>query len=104
VVFTSKSAESKANIEYRQIVFDGSEIEQMLKILHEKNLLSVIVEGGRALLQSFIDKSLWDEAYVFIGGRFFGEGVRAPVLNGSPQWMYNVEDSSLCLYRNPLSQ
>jgi diaminohydroxyphosphoribosylaminopyrimidine deaminase / 5-amino-6-(5-phosphoribosylamino)uracil reductase len=100
LVFTSKNIESKTNIEYRQIAFDGREIEQMLEILYQKNILSLIVEGGRETLQSFIDKLLWDEAYVFIGKRLFGKGVKAPNLKGFPQFRDDLEGSSLFVYRN----
>jgi diaminohydroxyphosphoribosylaminopyrimidine deaminase / 5-amino-6-(5-phosphoribosylamino)uracil reductase len=39
------------------------------------------VEGGSILLNSFIDKNIWDEARVFIGNKLFYEGVKAPKIN-----------------------
>jgi diaminohydroxyphosphoribosylaminopyrimidine deaminase/5-amino-6-(5-phosphoribosylamino)uracil reductase len=38
------------------------------------------VEGGRKLLQSFIDADLWDEACIFKSDVAFGTGIKAPVL------------------------
>jgi diaminohydroxyphosphoribosylaminopyrimidine deaminase/5-amino-6-(5-phosphoribosylamino)uracil reductase len=100
VVFTSKVAESKPNLEYQKIIFDGSEIEQILDILYRRNILSLIVEGGRELLLSFIKNSLWDESYIFVGRRLFQKGVQAPKIVGTPQFLDNLDGSSLFVYRN----
>lgn len=55
-------------------------LQGVLKILYEKNILSVIVEGGAALIQSFIDSGLWDEARVITGEKILEDGLRTPVL------------------------
>ena len=36
----------------------------LMKLLYDRNIQSLIVEGGSILLQSFIDEQLWDEAAV----------------------------------------
>jgi diaminohydroxyphosphoribosylaminopyrimidine deaminase/5-amino-6-(5-phosphoribosylamino)uracil reductase len=43
---------------------------------------SVIIEGGRQTLQTFIDANLWDEARVFRGTIHLKEGTAAPILSG----------------------
>ena len=48
------------------------------KELFEHNIQSVIVEGGAATLQRFIDAALWDEAIVFTGLTNFNAGTEAP--------------------------
>lgn len=100
IVFTSKQIESIPNLEYLQIFFNGSEIEQILDILYQRDILSLIVEGGRELLQSFINRSLWDEAYLFIGRRIFQKGVPAPKIEGTPQSLDDLDGSSLYVYTN----
>ncbi|MFN3315248.1 MAG: bifunctional diaminohydroxyphosphoribosylaminopyrimidine deaminase/5-amino-6-(5-phosphoribosylamino)uracil reductase RibD [Raineya sp.] len=55
-------------------------LENLLQDLHEKKIQSVLVEGGRKLLQSLIDKNLWDEARVFVSQTHFFEGIPAPKL------------------------
>ncbi|HEY5570847.1 MAG TPA: riboflavin biosynthesis protein RibD, partial [Bacteroidales bacterium] len=47
------------------------------------NIQSLLVEGGAKTLQSFIDSSLWDEAYMETGTQSFGDGVAAPVLSNA---------------------
>jgi diaminohydroxyphosphoribosylaminopyrimidine deaminase/5-amino-6-(5-phosphoribosylamino)uracil reductase len=100
IVFTSKQAVSKPNLEYEQIPFDGNEIEHILNTLHQRNILSLIVEGGGELIQSFINKSLWDETHVFIGRRLFQKGVAAPKITGTPQSLDDLDGSSLYVYTN----
>lgn len=100
VVFTSESAVSKYNLEYQKVLFDGNEIEHILDNLHKRAILSLIVEGGGELLQSFINKSLWDESHIFIGRRLFQKGVAAPKITGEPQYLDDLDRSSLYVYRN----
>ena len=42
-------------------------IEETLSALYERGIQTLLVEGGRETLQAFIDKDVWDEAYVEIG-------------------------------------
>lgn len=51
-----------------------------LNDLFDKNILSVLVEGGQKLLQSFIDQQMWDEARIFVGTQIWGKGIEAPTL------------------------
>jgi diaminohydroxyphosphoribosylaminopyrimidine deaminase/5-amino-6-(5-phosphoribosylamino)uracil reductase len=52
----------------------------ILNNMQERGVMSVMVEGGTQLIQSLIDKGLWDEARVFSSPIAFGEGIRAPHL------------------------
>jgi diaminohydroxyphosphoribosylaminopyrimidine deaminase/5-amino-6-(5-phosphoribosylamino)uracil reductase len=56
----------------------------ILEKLLEKNIHSIIIEGGTKTLQQFIDAELWDEARVFVGVAEFGQGIVAPQLNHIP--------------------
>jgi diaminohydroxyphosphoribosylaminopyrimidine deaminase / 5-amino-6-(5-phosphoribosylamino)uracil reductase len=47
--------------------------------LYSRGIASVIVEGGREVLNSFISNSIWDEMWVFENPELtFGAGVKAP--------------------------
>lgn len=50
--------------------------------LHRRGVQSLLVEGGRELLQSFIDCRLWDEAHIETGRCVLHDGVEAPVMRG----------------------
>ncbi len=58
-------------------LFAGS-IDELLAKLYERGIQSLLVEGGRQVLQAFIDRSLWDEAYVERGDMEIGEGIKSP--------------------------
>ena len=53
---------------------------QLFDILVKRNILSVIIEGGAKVLNSFIENNLWDEARIFEGSKTFGNGIKAPEL------------------------
>ena len=57
-------------------------MHQVVHALYQLKLLSVIIEGGAQVLQSFIDDHSWDEARVITNDLLIiGEGVPAPVLS-----------------------
>ncbi len=71
----------KCHIE--QIDFSIEIAQQICEVLHKHQIQSVIVEGGKQTLQTFIDANLWDEAKIFIGDNKFQEGVRNPNFKGT---------------------
>ncbi len=90
------------NLEIITIDFVKGVESQILKELADREIISVMVEGGALLLNSFIQKNLWDEARVFIGNKFFGEGVKAPTFKGSIVSFDEIGDSKLFVYRNEI--
>jgi len=56
---------------------------QIAEYLYSKNIQSLFIEGGAAVLKHFIGSGIWDEARVFTGNDiFFNDGVKAPDLDG----------------------
>ncbi len=100
IVFTEQEKVDKENLQYIKINFNENIITQILQELYKANLQSVIIEGGKQVLQSFIDSNYWDEARVFIGDKLFGKGVDAPSVNAEIQIQEEVGNSKLCFYRN----
>lgn len=100
IVFTNKALESNNNIEFVKIDFRKDTLKQVLDILHSKGIQSLIVEGGRKLLQSFIDKSLWDEARVLVGDTTFGKGTKAPKLGRIKTASYQFLSDWIYLFLN----
>lgn len=100
MVFTEQELEPKDNLEFIQIDFQKDGILEAMKVLHERNILSVIVEGGEMLLNDFIAKNLWDETRLFIGNRYFGSGIKAPQFDYQPNKIDCIGDSKLLWFRN----
>lgn len=87
IVFHSQAAGSSANVEYVYIDSSKDLLTEMLNSCYQHQLNSILVEGGRQLLQSFIDKGLWDEAHVITNESLIvGDGLAAPLLKGQ-QWI-----------------
>lgn len=84
LILNSIKSETKQNLEFVKIDKNKELLPQILSELYKRNILSVIIEGGAQLLQSFIDQNLWDEAKVFVGNKTFSEGLKAPTLRGQP--------------------
>ena len=57
--------------------------EEAVNGLYERNIQSLLVEGGAKVLQSFIDLGLWDEAYVETGTQTISDGIPAPTLKNA---------------------
>ena len=55
-------------------------IEEMLHALFEAKLQSVIVEGGRKILDAFIESGLYDEARILRSPQRLGSGLKAPAI------------------------
>jgi diaminohydroxyphosphoribosylaminopyrimidine deaminase/5-amino-6-(5-phosphoribosylamino)uracil reductase len=81
IIFNYKKNEERGKLRFYKIEQAGNILPQIMQALYTNNLQSVIVEGGAALLQSFIDSNLWDEARIITNTSLhITEGITAPVL------------------------
>jgi len=82
LIFTNKPLPFELNKDTQLQILDFSQnpLSQMLNYLYQNEIQSVMVEGGKALLESMIEMNLWDEARVLIGDKTFGAGLKAPAL------------------------
>ncbi len=60
------------------INFKNAIASEIADFLFKNEIQSVIIEGGRQTLQTFIDADIWDEARVFKGITTFKNGTSAP--------------------------
>lgn len=92
------------NLELVIVDFAKGIEQSILKELYDRKIISLIIEGGAKLINSFIIKNLWDESRVFVGNKFFGEGVKAPDIKGQMYSYDELGDSKLFTYRNRISK
>ncbi len=84
---------------YCQVDRDKHVLKQILSFMQAIRLQSLIVEGGRKLLQSFIDDGLWHEARVIKSRKSVGKGLKAPILaNAKLIDQMNCLDDSIYFY------
>jgi riboflavin biosynthesis protein RibD len=101
VVFTSKEMTDTFNVSFVPFNPSLSMPKQVCNYLYEKNVQSLIVEGGTQVLQQFINERLWDEARIFIGNKRFSEGVKAPLLqDGNLVERQDIQGDSLFVYNS----
>lgn len=87
---------------YYQVTEDVSLVHQMMNALYRMNILSVLIEGGSYLLQSFINEEMWDEARVITNEQVsIGSGLPAPVLqNGMLTDVQQIFSDVIRTYKN----
>ena len=73
---------------------------QIARLIYERNIASVIIEGGRQTLQTFIDENLWDEARVFRGAMVLNEGIKAPEFSAKLMATKAIIDDQLLIFTN----
>lgn len=104
VVFTGTDRFSqRSGVEYVRLDFSRDLLPQIMACLHERNIQSLLVEGGSRLLQSFIDAKLWDEVCVERVPLRLEDGVSAPAMpsNACFQAENRFGSDYLHFYRQP---
>jgi diaminohydroxyphosphoribosylaminopyrimidine deaminase / 5-amino-6-(5-phosphoribosylamino)uracil reductase len=102
IVFTSPENKTTPveNVTFIPVVFDNHAPSFILDEMYKMNIQSLIIEGGSALLKSFINAGLWDEARVFVGNKMFMNGIKAPSMPVPPDFVSNGDDYSLYEFKN----
>src|SRR5204862_8141641 len=85
IVFNTLKHEESDDLLFYQVTEDVSLVHQIINAPYQLKILSVIVEGGAKLLQSFIDENLWDEARVITN-----EDLIVNTGLDSPQFIFSV--------------
>ena len=101
IIFTkSEISFSAENTTFEVIDFNQNTIAQILEVLHQNQIQSIIIEGGLQTLQSFIDQNIWDEARIFIGKTSFERGTKAPILPKKNVIKTHIQNDELIHVRN----
>jgi diaminohydroxyphosphoribosylaminopyrimidine deaminase/5-amino-6-(5-phosphoribosylamino)uracil reductase len=87
-------------ITYVKLDYHKDTLPQIMNDLYNREIQSLIVEGGKKLLESFISSGLWDEALVFTGNSSFYQGLKAPTLDSNPELRILFDHCKLKYYRN----
>ncbi len=76
----SPSASAQETLPSGWTLLRHATIAQAMQALGEQQVQSLIVEGGRELLDAFLDAGLYDEIRCLVAPRLFGRGLSAPAL------------------------
>ena len=103
IIFNEKETITSENLYFQKIDFSEKIPQQICTSLFQRNVQSVIIEGGAKTLQTFIDANLWDETWVFNGKSNFEEGIKAPIFKGVFISEEKIKDDTLRIFKNPNS-
>lgn len=100
LVFNEIENSVSGNIEKVKIDFSENIEQQLLRELFNRNILSVVIEGGAQLLNSFMAMELWDEARIFTVKQKLNEGVKAPDSRGRMINEIAIQEDKLQIFMN----
>jgi len=92
--------QSKTIVYADAIDFSKDVALQLSGQMHADGIHSVIVEGGRRTIETFLSENLWDEARVFKGNKIFGNGVPAPSMPHLQAEKKIILDDELLIFYN----
>ena len=99
IITEQQNLTSSENCIYENAIFDIELTKTLCYILHKYSIQSILIEGGKQTLQSFIDDNLWDEARVFAGNITLKSGIKAPVLKQDFE-IQTIKNDQIKLYFN----
>lgn len=82
------------------IDFSTNVASQITDFLFNRNLQSVIIEGGTQTIQTFIDENLWDEIRIFHTTQQLFDGTKAPNFMGKFSETKTILSDQLAIYSN----
>ena len=100
LVFTKETKKDSKNLEYIEVDFEDYLHEDILEELYNREIQSLIVEGGTRLLKGFISKGLWDETWRYVGNKAFKKGIEAPKITGDLECKEHMSDTTLFVFKN----
>jgi len=101
IIFSNENKKtSTTNTQFEVIDFSKNIIPEILDVLYKNQIQSIIIEGGRQTLQSFIDENVWDEARIFVGKQSFGNGTEAPIISRKNNSKNTILSDELIQIRN----
>ncbi len=77
-----KQPAAAEHLQYLQLPEGATFLPALFDRLATANINTLLVEGGAALLQGFIEAGYWDEARIFETDKVLGDGIAAPDLKG----------------------
>lgn len=77
-----KAEELKKQVEIISLPSDHVPVDQVLKILGERNIMSILVEGGAAIHASFIEAKAFQQVILYIAPKIIGGRNAIPFVGG----------------------
>lgn len=99
ICYNTVKQDIKDNVEYHLLEKEHL-LNDMLANLFDRNIQSLIVEGGTQTIKAFLSAGVWDEARVFTSRQRFGSGISAPIISKAVDSSEMIEGDELNIYSN----
>jgi diaminohydroxyphosphoribosylaminopyrimidine deaminase / 5-amino-6-(5-phosphoribosylamino)uracil reductase len=86
LVLTDRAQPAAGAVSYLATVHWQNPKALFRQLYEEAGICSVLVEGGRQVLQPLLDSGLYDQALRFVSPKVLGEGLPAPKLPAGQHW------------------
>lgn len=100
IAYNKYENDTAENIEWVKVDFDNDVLHEIMADLYNRKIMSVLVEGGSTLIESFIKANLWDEARVFVSKTEFLDGIPAPLIPKDFIFEDDIDGDQLRYYIN----
>ena len=101
VIYTYRQPHHATNLDLVMLSEADDLMPQVMADLYQRQIQSVLVEGGPTVLNALINAGLWDEIRVFRSPMKLGQGITAPRLgHGGLRNVENVGPDELFWYVN----
>lgn len=101
IIFNTKFSKIEGTNQWIQLI--DMNPKTILNTLFKLEIQSVIIEGGKAVLTSFIDANCWDEARILTGNKSINRGLKAPKLNQTLEVEYKYGEDTIQVFKLPPS-
>jgi diaminohydroxyphosphoribosylaminopyrimidine deaminase/5-amino-6-(5-phosphoribosylamino)uracil reductase len=99
ICYNTKTSSEDENLKFVRLP-EKAFLHDLLADLHQRDIRSLIIEGGASTLNEFIKEGLWDEARVFTAPVSFGSGIRAPqLINAELDSQENIMGDTVSYFR-----
>jgi len=101
IVISNIESKKYSNVDF--IFNKNNSLNFALNELANLGIQSILVEGGRKTLQSFIENNFWDEARVFRSENLLVDGIHSPYIKSTITKIEKLNNNILTYFKNPLS-
>lgn len=100
IIYISTKEITQSNIQ--NCITSDFSLSNIMNILFEKKIISLLVEGGAMLLQSLINENLWDKAYRYSGmNTIEHEAIPAPQFPKTSSEIFYFDKDKIEVFLNP---
>ncbi|MFT6808577.1 MAG: diaminohydroxyphosphoribosylaminopyrimidine deaminase [Saprospiraceae bacterium] len=100
IITSARDYVADGNKEVLVVEADNFQLPRILQLLLEKGIYTLMVEGGKNILSSFINGNLWDECHLYKTPKLLSSGIKAPQIKGKLFMKTQLANNRLLIINN----